>query len=146
MQVNVRSDIEIDRPREDVAAFAANPNNVPAWYQNIKSVEWESTPELRVGARIAFVAEFLGRRLAYTYEIVEYAPGERLVMRTSQGPFPMETRYEWWSTALHGTHMTLTNTGYPSGFSRWVAPFISIAIRRANKKDLQRLKQLLEQR
>jgi hypothetical protein len=34
---------------------------------------------------------FLGGRLTYTYEITDFTPGERLVMRTAQGPFPMET-------------------------------------------------------
>lgn len=145
MRVNVRTDIEIDRPRAEVAAFVANPENVPAWYQNIKSVEWQTERAVRVGARVAFVARFLGRQLAYTYEIVAYTPAKRLVMRTSGGLFPMETQYEWWSTALDGTRMALTNTGRPTGFSRLVAPFMPFAIRRANKKDLHRLKRILEQ-
>ena len=60
--------------------------------------EWKTEPPLQVGTRLAFVAEFLRRRLSYTYQVVEHVPGERLVMRTSEGPFPMETTYTWRST------------------------------------------------
>jgi hypothetical protein len=93
---------------------------------------------------VAFVARFLGRRLAYTYEIVEWSPGERLVMRTADGPFPMETTYTWTSTARGGTHMTLRNRGTPRGFPVLLAPFMGMAVRAANRKDLARLKALLE--
>ena len=61
----------IDRPRDEVAAYAGDPDHVTAWYQNISSVEWETPPPVAVGSRIAFVARFLGRRLAYTYEVRE---------------------------------------------------------------------------
>jgi hypothetical protein len=40
--------------------------------------------------------------------------------------------------------MTLRNRGTPSGFSRWLAPFLASAIRRANRKDLAALKKRLE--
>jgi hypothetical protein len=49
--------------------------------------------QIEVGSRITFVARFLGKQIEYTYEIVEYEPLERLVMRTHEGPFPMETCY-----------------------------------------------------
>lgn len=143
MLVDVSTEIVIARPRARVADFAADPNNVPAWYDNIKSVEWKTPVATAVGSKIAFVAHFLGRRMAYTYEIVDYSPGERLVMRTSEGPFPMETTYTW-ETAADGTKMTIRNQGAPSGFSMLAAPFMRIAIRRANQKDLAALKQLLE--
>ena len=107
-------------------------------------VEWKTPRPVRVGTRVAFVAEFLGRRLAYTYEVVTLEPGERLVMRTSEGPFPMETGYSWESSPDGGTRMTLRNRGEPAGFSRFVAPFMAMAIRRANIRDLARLKQILE--
>jgi hypothetical protein len=97
-----------------------------------------------VGARVAFVAEFLGKRLAYTYEITEYVPGQRLLMRTAEGPFPMETTYTWQSEGPGATRMTLRNRGTPAGFSRLAAPFMARAMRRANAKDLAELKRILE--
>jgi len=146
VSVDVSTEIDIDRPVDVVAAFAADPDNVPAWYVNIESIEWKTSPPARVGAKVAFVARFLGRRLAYTYEIVELDPSARLVMRTAQGPFPMETTYTWTATPVGGTHMTLRNQGEPAGFSRLAAPFIASAMRRTNRKDLAKLKELLESR
>ena len=146
MAVDVLSETDIARPRAEVAAFAADPDNATAWYRNIKSVEWVSEPPLAVGSRVAFVAEVLGRRLAYTYDIVELVPGEGLVMRTSEGPFAMETTYTWADAPGGSTHMTLRNRGEPSGFAKVTAPAMAAAMRRANRKDLERLKELLEGR
>jgi uncharacterized membrane protein len=142
--VEVLSEIVIERPRVEVAAFAGDPSNAPKWYVNIKSVEWKTAPPVALGSRIAFVAHFLGRRLAYTYEVVDLAAGERLVMRTAEGPFPMETTYTWESAGDGRTRMTLRNRGEPTGFSKIVAPLMASAMRRANGKDLARLKSILE--
>jgi uncharacterized membrane protein len=144
VSVDVQTEVEIARPRAAVAAYAADPDNATAWYENIDAVEWQSPRPLAVGSRLAFVARFLGRRLAYTYEVPELVPGERLVMRTAQGPFPMETTYTWEDAPGGGTRMTLRNRGEPAGFSRLVAPIMAAAIRRANRKDLARIKALLE--
>jgi uncharacterized membrane protein len=146
MPVDVQTEIEIARPREEVAAFATDPDNATAWYENIKSVKWESEPPLRVGSRIAFLASFLGRRIAYTYEVIEHVPGERFVMSTAEGPFPMETTYAWEDAGDDATRMTLRNRGTPTGFGKVAAPVMARAMRRANNKDLERLKQLLEAR
>jgi hypothetical protein len=144
VSVDVLTEIEIDRPRMEVAAFAAAPDNARRWYANIESVEWETEPPVCVGARVAFVARFLGRRLAYTYEVKAFLPGELLVMATSEGPFPMETTYAWADTTRGGTHMTLRNRGETSGFSRISGPVMAAAMRRANRKDLVRLKRIVE--
>jgi uncharacterized protein YndB with AHSA1/START domain len=144
--VDVLSEVLIDRPCDQVAAYATDPSHAPDWYVNIDSVQWRTPPPLRVGSRVAFVARFLGRRLEYTYEIVELDPGHRLVMRTAEGPFPMETSYTWQPHPSGGTTMTLRNRGEPSGFARIGAPAMAAAMRRANRKDLSRLKFLLEER
>jgi hypothetical protein len=142
--VDVLTSIEIRRPRAEVAAFAADPDNATTWYQNIVSVEWKTARPVAVGSRVAFVAKFLGRQLAYTYEVLELVPGSRLVMSTAEGPFPMETSYAWEDLASGGTLMTLRNRGELAGFSKFAAPALARAMRRANRKDLVRLKQILE--
>lgn len=142
--VDVQVETVIDRRPAEVAAYAGDPANAPEWYANIRSVDWQTPPPVAVGSRMAFVAQFLGRRLAYTYEVVELTP-ERLVMRTADAPFPMETTYTW-SAAGEGTRMTLRNRGTPSGFARVGAPVMERAMRRATTKDLERLKALLESR
>jgi Polyketide cyclase / dehydrase and lipid transport len=143
MSVDVVTRIDIARPREEVAAYAAEPGHATAWYRNIDAVEWRTEPPLRVGSRLAFRARFLGRTLEYTYEVREHVPGERFVMSTAQGPFPMETTYTWADTPA-GTEMTLRNRGEPSGFSKLAAPVMARAMERANRADLTRLKDLLE--
>ena len=142
-RVDVQTEAVIHRPRPEVASYATDPDHATAWYRNIKQVEWKSEPPLAVGSRIAFVARFLGRDLNYTYEVTELVPDQRFVMRTSDGPFPMETTYTW-DDAAAGTRMTLRNRGEPSGFTGVAAPVMARAMRAANRKDLQQLKRVLE--
>jgi uncharacterized membrane protein len=146
MAVDVVTEIIIERPSRQVAAYAADPSNAPLWYANIESVSWQTPPPIAVGSRIDFVARFLGRRLAYTYEIVDLVPGQRLVMRTAQGPFPMETTYIWQDAGDRATRMTLRNRGEPSGFAKVAAPVMVRAMRRAMNGDLRRLSKILQQR
>jgi len=144
--VDVLSEVEIMRPRSEVAAYAADPDTARSWYQNIKIVSWCTPRPAGAGTRVTFVAEFLGRRLEYTYEIRELIAGRRVVMSTADGPFPMETTYAWEDAAEGVTRMTLRNRGEPAGFLRIAMPVLAAAMRRANRKDLQRLKELLESR
>src|SRR4051812_40570602 len=144
MSVEVQVETVIARPRAEVAAYAADPTNAPEWYVNIVSVQWLTPPPVQVGSRMDFVARFLGRRIAYSYEVAELLAGERLVMRTADGPFPMQTTYTWADESGGGTRMTLRNEGEPSGFARITAPVLERAMARATTKDLARLKSILE--
>jgi hypothetical protein len=145
MAIDVETQITIARPRSEVAAYACDPDNATEWYANIESAESQTPGPLAVGSRFAFVARFLGRRLAYVYEVKELVADERFVMATADGPMAMETTYAWADAADGGTVMRLRNRGEPSGFSSLLAPLMSPAVRRANRKDLARLKRILEQ-
>jgi len=146
MGVDVCVEAVIGRSPETVAAFAGDPTNAPEWYANIRSIQWRTPPPVVLGSRMDFVAQFLGRRLAYTYEVVELESARRMVMRTADGPFPMETTYTWEPAGPGSTRMTLRNQGEPTGFSRVAAPVLERAMRRATGKDLARLKEILESR
>jgi hypothetical protein len=142
--VDVLTKILIACPLEKVAGYASNPDNAPEWYVNIESAEWRTPKPLAIGSLIAFKAHFLGKELAYVYEIEEWIPGQKLVMRTADGPFPMETTYTWEGVDAGTTRMTLRNRGIPRGFSKIFAPFMAFMMRRANWKDLRKIKGILE--
>lgn len=142
--VDVFTEIDIKRPIKEVADYAANPDNAPEWYVNINSAEWKTPKPLILGSQIAFKAKFLGRDLAYVYEIVEYKPDQKMVMKTSNGPFPMETTYTWQAVNENLTRMTLRNRGVPTGFSKIFSPFMATMMRKANMKDLNKIKAILE--
>jgi uncharacterized membrane protein len=142
--VNVQTEVLINKPPEVVAKYAMNPDNAPLWYVNINSAKWITPQPLTIGSQIAFEAAFLGKKLSYVYEIVELIPGEKLVMRTADGPFPMETTYEFEKLEERVTKMKLRNRGNPSGFSKILSPFMEMMMRKANKKDLKKIKEIIE--
>lgn len=144
MSVDVTTSIVIGRPRREVFAYAADLDRTTSWYRNITAVRWLTAKPVRVGSRVRFTARFLGRELTYTYEVRDLVDGERLVMSTHEGAFPMETTYLWEDEAEGATRMTLRNRGEPSGFANVAGPVMVRAMRRANRKDLENLKRLIE--
>jgi hypothetical protein len=144
--VDVEVHTTIDRARAEVAAYCCNPDNVTSWYANIRSVQWETAPPVQKGSRFRFTSQFLGREMAYTYEVVDMVLAERFVMRSDGSPFAMETTYTWQDAQGGATLMTLRNRGEPTGFVGLTAPILATAIRRATGNDIARLKANLEAR
>jgi len=142
--IDVSTEIDINCSKAKVAEYSANPDNAPKWYVNIKAAKWKTPKPLQVGSQIVFKAKFLGKLLVYIYEISEYAAEQKMVMKTIIGPFPMETIYTWKSIDGNITRMSLQSKGNPGGLSKLLTPLLSFAIKKANNKDLQRLKEIIE--
>lgn len=143
--VDVITSIDIAAPLNKVTGYAMNQDNAPEWYANIKSIEWRTPKPMTLGSRFAFVAHFLGRKLSYVYEVVELKE-DHMVMRTADGPFPMETTYKFEKLSDNSTRMTLQNRGIPSGFSKLFSPFMAMMMRNANHKDLRAIKNIIERK
>jgi len=144
MPVDVTVTNVIQRPRAEVAAYCCDPDNDTSWYVNIKEVNWLSEKPAVVGSKVARVAQFMGKSIAYTYLVQELVPGERLVMTAIDSPFPMTTTYTW-ADEDGGTRMHLRNEGEPSGFfGKLAVPLMAMQMKSATTKDLARLKAILE--
>jgi uncharacterized membrane protein len=142
--VNVSTEIIIHLPKEKVAEFASDPENAPKWLVNIESVEWLTEKPLKTGSQLIFRAKFMGRHLQYIYEVIEIIHGQKLVMQTINTAYVIETTYGWQAVDENTTCMTLCNRGIPPGLSKILTPIVAIAIKQASRKDLKRLKFLLE--
>lgn len=143
MSIDVTAQTTINRPRQEVADFATNPHNDPVWIGGISQARLLSEPPVAVGTQVERVASFLGRRIEYVNEVVDYEPGARLAMRSVKGPFPMAITYSF-DDGDGGTLTSIRVQGDASGFFRLASPLLALAVHRSITRDLRALKRLLE--
>lgn len=144
MQVHVRSETVIARPRAEVTAFATDFERMPLWFRKIRWVEWESEARVQAGARLAFITDMLGKR-RQACSIEEHVPGERLRLQID-GPYALDATFAWRDAAGSQTHMTLDCRARPKGLWLLALPVLPLLVSRANAHDLALLKAILERR
>ena len=143
MAVDVVAEVKIDRSRIDVASYAMNPVNDPVWITSIVEANMLTDPPVALGTTVERIATFLGRRIEYVLEVVEYEPESLLAMRSIRGPFPMDVRYEF-EEESGATLARIRVKGGSKGFYKLAAPVLSRVVRRSIRRDLETLKDLLE--
>jgi uncharacterized membrane protein len=139
----VQVEIEVARPRAEVAGYATDWRNDPDWIGALSDAQLVTEPPFGIGSRVKRVGSFLGKRIEYVNEVVEYDPDTRLEMRSVEAPFPMTVTYEF-EDADGGTVMRIRAEGDPSGFYKLARPVLSRAVKRSIAADLARLKATLE--
>lgn len=144
MWVYVTTDIFINRPKADVAAYVMDTKNTPSWIDGVNAVEWITEQPLQVGSKISFIPRYLGKTFEATYEVVRLRADKELVLRTGKGPFPRETTILWETTSNGGTKMTVKSRGEPTDLFKLFTPYITNSLRRSSKKYLVQLKLQLE--
>ena len=143
MSTDVRVETVVAQPRTMVARYMTDWRNEPVWMKAISESQLVTAEPFGVGARVRRVASFLGKRVEYVNEVVEYDPDARLVMRSVEAPFPMTVTYEF-EDADRGTRIRIRAQGDAGCFYRLAAPILSLAVRRAIEKDLANVKKALE--
>ena len=89
MPVDIQTEIEIDRPRGEVAEYVSDPDNATIWYENVREHQGDRM-EIPEAARGGFPGRFRGsvpRSPPCLYlRVKEMSPGERFV--NSGGAIP----------------------------------------------------------
>lgn len=148
MAIDVRVELLINKPKSEVAAYATDPDNDPVWVSGIVEAKMLTDPPLAQGSRVERVASFLGRRIQYILEVVDWEPGSRMGMRSVKGPFPMDVTYEFEEAPSEmvelGTMASIRVQGEASGFFKLASPVLAQAVKRSISKDLKNLKEIME--
>jgi hypothetical protein len=143
MHVAAAAEERIERPADEVAAFAMDPRNDLRWIGGLRSARPLTDGPVGPGTRVERVAGFLGRRLRYVNEITELEPGRRLAMRSVEAPFPMTVTYEF-EPGKGATIARIRAEGDPRGAYALAGPLLPRLVRRGLRRDLRALKATLE--
>ena len=92
----VEESVVIDRPRDQVFAFATDPTNVPLYNSNLIEFERLTPGPLKKGTQDRGAIKVAGKRMDWTAEAVEFEEGRRVAFRSIEAPVPFElkTTYE----------------------------------------------------
>ena len=146
MATDVRVELEIPRPRADVAAYMFDPAHDAAWTTGVVAVNPLTPGRLRVGSRVERTVKFLGKRFSYLYEVVDAGEDAFVEMSVAQ-PFPMQVRYELDAAPGTGsTKVAIHARGDARGFYRLMSPILNRMVRRNIRRDLENLARCLAPR
>lgn len=132
--------IVIARPPEAVARIMFDAAHDPAWIGGVKHVEPPRPGPPALGMRVGRAGAFLGKRIAWTTEIVAHEPNAALQLRITEGPFAGDVFYAVAAVA-GGSEASIRNVGRAKGMPDWLARPM---VRRGVNADLRRLKRLVE--
>jgi len=143
MAIREELSVVIERPVEEVFAFATDPNKDALWQSTTLDTEQTSGGAVDVGTTLRSTAKFLGRRIETTMEVTENEPPRRQCVRVTSGPIPGSGCYLF-EPAEGGTRFTQKFDAEVGGFFKLAEPLVARAIRRQIDADMATLKDLLE--
>lgn len=135
--------IQIDRPANDVFAYAADPATMPRWQGEVLEAEPLSEGPLRVGSRVRGVGSFLGRRIETTIEITAFEPGRRFTFTSVAGPVKSTNSFTF-EPVDRGTKVTETVESELAGLFGLADPLLGRVLSRQFQTNLANLKDLVE--
>ncbi|MEW5848066.1 MAG: SRPBCC family protein [Myxococcota bacterium] len=144
MAVDIQTQVLIQRPRAEVAAFMFDPRNDAIWTTGVVESRPLTEGPLRVGSRVERISKFMGRQFGYVYEVTATDGTSYVEIKVTE-PFPMQIRYELEDSA-EGTTARIRAAGGGTGFFKVAAPLMSRMVKRNITNDLELMKEYLEAR
>lgn len=135
--------VVIDRPVDEVFAYAGDPVNDPAWTSVIIASEVTSEGPLAKGSTLRQVMRFLGKRIDTRCEVTEYEPGRRLAF-TMLADGPNGEHERTFESVDASTRVSLRTRGETAGVFKLADPLVQRIGQRQMATDLANLKDLLE--
>ena len=143
--VRASTSVEIGRPAEEVFDFVAEFPNNPRWQRGMRSCRWTSPAPHGLGSTYEQAARFLGRDVRNTFRITAWDSGRRVSFESTGGTFPIAVTRTVESLGPSRSRFTEVVEGDARGFYRVAEPLLGLLVRGSIKRDLPRLKRLLEQ-
>ena len=141
--IRVEVSVAIDRSSDEVFTYLSEWSNNPEWQKGMKSCTWTSDPPLRVGSTYDQVASFMGKPIISSFEVVEYEPGIKVRIRTTESSMALDITREV-SPEKDASRVTATVQGEPAGAMRLFNPLMKLLVKRSVTRDYKRLKEILE--
>jgi uncharacterized protein YndB with AHSA1/START domain len=143
VMARAEASVVINRPLEEVFAFASNPENDTQWESGI--LELERTSEGPIGAGTTFrgAIEFMGRRIDFNLDVTRYEPNQLAEFKIDAGPLQLDERLTC-EPVEGGTRVTVVYEGEPGGFFKVAEPIVVRMFQRQTQGNLAKLKDILE--
>ena len=141
--IRVDGSIVINRPPEEVFAYATDPTHAPEWQSS--ALETSIEGPVRAGASGKEVRKFLGRRMESTMRIEAFEPPRRFALQVTSGPVPFHVEQTVEPEGA-GSRVAVTIEGEPGRFFKLADPLVERAVRRELEGNLATLKDILETR
>jgi uncharacterized protein YndB with AHSA1/START domain len=135
--------IDIDRPPEFVFALLTDIGRLPEWQGSALSAAAEGP--LGEGTRIRETRRFVGREFRVVNEVTAYDPPHRFDVQSVEGPIPLTISHTL-EPSGGGTHLEVVGEAKPKGMLRFAAAGVAKSAEAEFRRDLEKLKELLERR
>jgi uncharacterized protein YndB with AHSA1/START domain len=136
-------EVAIDRAPEDVFALLTDIDRMPEWQNSAASASADVA--LGRGTRIRETRRLMGREFKVVHEVTAYDPPHRFDVESVEGPIPLTIRHTL-EPSGGGTHLEVVVEAQPKGMLRFAAAGIAKTGEAELRRDVERLKEILESR
>lgn len=134
----------IDRPHDEVFEYAADFSNSAEWDPGVDSAKADDPGPVRVGSSYSLEGTFGPSTLPMRYEVLEYEPPNRVVLKGRGEKFDALDTMEFMASGDGSTRISYTAEITLFGPLRFLGPLMNWPLDRMGRKALDGLVDTLE--